>query len=113
LQQRAFARNNDGDLMNQTDASRTSALSSGTVSVIPTNPDALLTRPAFAAALTEAGYPTKPKTLATKATRGGGPPYHRYGPYAVYRWGTGLAWAKARLSPARRSTSEADVSKTA
>jgi hypothetical protein len=37
--------------------------------------DALLTRDATAAALTEAGYPTSPKTLATKATPGGGPPF--------------------------------------
>jgi len=42
---------------------------------IPENLDALLTRDRLAEALTEAGYPTKAKTLATKASRGGGPPY--------------------------------------
>ena len=46
---------------------------------IPSNPDALLRRKLTADALTEVGYPTSEKTLATKASRGGGPPYHRYG----------------------------------
>lgn len=36
--------------------------------------DALLTRAAIAEALTNEGFPTRPATLATKATRGGGPP---------------------------------------
>ena len=75
---------------------------------IPSNPDALLRRKATADALTEAGYPTSEKTLATKASRGDGPPYQRYGRYPLYRWGNSLAWAEGRLSPARRSTSEQD-----
>jgi hypothetical protein len=73
---------------------------------IPTDPDALLTRPQVAAALTQAGYPTSPATLASKATRGGGPPYQRYGPRVLYRWGSSLQWAKARLSAPVHSTSE-------
>jgi hypothetical protein len=73
----------------------------------PIDPEALLTRDQTADALTAAGYPTKPKTLATKATRGGGPPYHLFGPRALYRWRTSLEWAQARLSAPRHNTSEA------
>jgi len=62
------------------------------------DPDTLLTREQTAVALSEAGYPTRPKTLATKATRGGGPPYRLYGPRALYRWADALAWARSRLS---------------
>ncbi len=76
---------------------------------IPDDPEALLPRDKFAAALTEAGFPTSAKTLATKATRGGGPPFQKYGPRALYRWRTGLAWAQDRLSEPRRSTSESEV----
>ena len=71
--------------------------------------DTLLTRDMAAAALTEAGYPVKSKTLATKATRGGGPPYRLFGVRPLYRWGDALAWAQARLSAPRRSTSEKDA----
>jgi hypothetical protein len=77
--------------------------------MIPENDDALLTRRQLAAALTEAGYPTAEGTLATKATRGGGPPYLKYGPKTIYRWGPSLGWARDRLMPARTSTSGADV----
>ena len=42
---------------------------------IPIDPDKWLTRRDTAAALTEAGFPVAEATLATKATRGGGPPY--------------------------------------
>jgi hypothetical protein len=76
---------------------------------IPPDPDALLTRDQTAAALTAAGFPVKAKTLATKATRGGGPPYQSFGPRVLYRWRTTLEWAQARLRPPRLSTSEADA----
>jgi hypothetical protein len=46
---------------------------------IPNDPDALLTRDQVAAALSAAGFPVKPKTLATKASRGGGPQYRLFG----------------------------------
>lgn len=72
-------------------------------------PDALLTRKACAQALTTAGFPMAAATLATLATRGGGPAYHRFGPRVLYRWGTALGWAQAKLSAERRSTSEADA----
>ena len=52
------------------------------------------------------GFPTKPSTLATKATRGGGPPYELWGKKPIYTWGTSLAWAKSRLSAPRTNSSE-------
>ena len=73
------------------------------------NEDALLKRKLAAAALTEAGFETSPATLATKATRGGGPPYEKWGRTPLYRWGPTLAWARARLSPPVRNTSEASL----
>ena len=75
---------------------------------IPTNPDTLLRRDATAEALTALGFQTKAATLATKATRGGGPPFRSFGRIPLYRWGDALAWAEARLSPPRCSTSEAN-----
>ncbi len=76
---------------------------------IPDSPEALLTREATAAALTASGFPVKSKTLATKATRGGGPPFMSFCSRVLYRWGDALAWAESRLSAPRRSTSEADA----
>ena len=71
--------------------------------------DALLTRDQAAAALTAAGFPVKAKTLATKATRGGGPPFQRFGSRPLYRWADALGWAQSRLSPPIGSTSELDA----
>lgn len=70
------------------------------------DPDSLMTRDQIANALTSAGFPTKAKTLATKATRGGGPPYRLYSARALYRWGDALDWARSRLTPVIHSTSE-------
>jgi hypothetical protein len=75
----------------------------------PDDPETLLTRDQAAAALTAAGFPVKPKTLATKASRGGGPPFCRFGAKPLYRWGDCLEWARSRLSAPMRSTSEADA----
>jgi hypothetical protein len=77
---------------------------------IPDNPEALLTREATAEALTAAGYPTARTTLATKASRGGGPRFRKYGPRPLYRWGDALEWARAKLGPVVSSTSELDQS---
>src|SRR5262245_14071754 len=71
--------------------------------------DALLLRDQAAEALTEAGFKTSPATLATKATRGGGPPYRLYGRRPLYRWGDLLVWAQNQLSDLRCSTSERDA----
>ncbi len=76
---------------------------------LPNSAEALLTREAAAAALTAAGYPVSPRTLATKATRGGGPPYSLFSGRALYRWGDAIEWAQSLMSPPRRSTSEADA----
>jgi hypothetical protein len=73
---------------------------------IPGNPDALLTRKPLAASLTEKGYPVRPATLATKATRGGGPPYRLFGRKPLYRWGDALAWAQSCCTEPRCNTSE-------
>ena len=78
---------------------------------LPNSAAALLTREAVAAALTAAGYPISPRTLATKATRGGGPPYSVFSGRALYRWGDTLEWAQSLTSAPRRSTSEADINR--
>jgi hypothetical protein len=79
--------------------------------MIPKNPEALLTRDQTADALTEAGFPVSSKTLSTKATRGGGPPFRKFGTRAIYEWGTSLQWARDRLRGPVRSTSETDASR--
>jgi hypothetical protein len=72
----------------------------------PPNRDALLTREQLAAALTAAGFPIRPKTIATMASRGGGPPFRKWSNRALYRWDEALIWAEARLSRPVRNTSE-------
>ena len=80
---------------------------------IPDDPDALLTRDRTSEALTAAGYRVATKTLATKATRGGGPPYRLFSGRALYRWGDALDWARGLTTPPRRSTAEADAQRSA
>jgi hypothetical protein len=67
---------------------------------------ALLRRKQCAEALTAHGFPVAEKTLATKATRGGGPPYRKFGRVVLYRWDEVLAWAEAQLSGPICSSSE-------
>jgi hypothetical protein len=76
---------------------------------IPDDPEALLTRAMTAEALSAAGYPVKRATLATKASRGGGPRFRRFGAKPLYRWGDALEWAQSLLGPPMCSTSEADA----
>lgn len=71
------------------------------------SPDTLLTRVKTAEALTAAGFPVSPATLATKATRGGGPAFSKFGPRVLYRWCGALEWAQGRTTPVVASTSEA------
>ena len=73
---------------------------------IPTDANARLRRKTLAEALTEAGFPTAEATLATKASRGGGPPFQSFGRIPLYKWGDALAWAEGRLSAPHHSTSE-------
>ncbi len=82
-------------------------------SQLPDGVSTLLNRQQVARSLSLAGYPTSPSTLSTMATRGGGPPFCKWGPRAMYRWGEALAWAEARLSKPRRSTSELDAHQAA
>jgi len=72
-------------------------------------PETLLTRARGAEELTRAGYPTSRASLATLASRGGGPSYRLYSRTALHRWSDLLAWAEARCSAPRKSTSEPDV----
>jgi hypothetical protein len=76
------------------------------MTVVPDDPDTLLRRASLAAALTKKGYQTAHSTLATKATRGGGPPYRLFGRIPLYRWRDALEWAEGRLGPPQCSTSE-------
>lgn len=69
-------------------------------------PHGLLRRPAAAKALTAAGYPIATATLATMATRGGGPPYDIFGRVARYSWSELIAWAEARRKPHRQMAAE-------
>jgi hypothetical protein len=71
-------------------------------------PDAMFTRAKGAEALSDLGYPVTKATLATLATRGGGPIYRRFGKRVLYRGTDLLAWAEKRCTATRRSTSEAD-----
>jgi hypothetical protein len=72
--------------------------------------DTLLSRAETASALTAAGYPIATATLDTMATRGGGPPFRKFGKWPRYRWGNAVDWAQARTSPLVHSTSELDRS---
>jgi hypothetical protein len=67
--------------------------------------DVRLGRKETAAALTAHGFPIAEATLATMASRGGGPPFSRFGSRVVYKWGDALAWANARLIGPATSTS--------
>jgi hypothetical protein len=72
-------------------------------------PDALLRRRKTAEALTTAGFPITAATLATMACRGGGPRYRLFGRVPLYNWSDALAWAEARLTAPRNSTSDGDA----
>jgi hypothetical protein len=79
----------------------------------PISPDARLRRKQVAEALTAMGFPVAPASLATMASRGNGPPYQTWGRVVLYRWGTAVEWAEARMTAPRRSTSEMDASEKA
>lgn len=59
----------------------------------------LLTRKDAAMILTASGFPMSEATLATMATRGGGPPYHLFGKYALYSRDLLMDWARSRMIP--------------
>jgi hypothetical protein len=70
------------------------------------DPAARLSRAQAAEALTRNGYQTAYATLSCLATRGGGPPFEKFGPRVIYRWSDLLDWAKNRTSKPVRSASE-------
>ena len=76
------------------------------------HPTTRLRRSAAAKALTDSGFPTSAKTLATLASRGGGPTYQKFGRIPLYTWSFALAWAESKLSVPVRSTSEIRDKKT-
>ena len=75
-----------------------------TVDSIPA--DARMSRKHIAQALNDCGFPTSEKTLATKACRGGGPPYQLYGKIAIYTWSKTVDWVLTELSKPARNASE-------
>ena len=56
--------------------------------------------------LTSHGYRTAPATLAKLACIGGGPTFESFGRRPLYRETDLLAWAQARSTGPRRSTSD-------
>jgi hypothetical protein len=68
--------------------------------------DTKFTRKELSEALAAAGYRMPASTLATLASRGGGPPFTKFGKWPLYSWSEALAWAKARETPPMRSASE-------
>jgi hypothetical protein len=62
-------------------------------------PDTLLRRSELAEALTAKGHRIAATTLANYATKGIGPLFSLEGKFAIYPWGSALAWAEARLDP--------------
>jgi len=73
------------------------------------NLDTMLKRAALAVALTDEGFPVAEASLATMATRGGGPAFQKFGKTPLYRWGDALDWARSRLSRRVRTTAELDL----
>jgi len=65
-----------------------------------------LDRKEAASFLTSHGYRTAPATLAKLACIGGGPAFESFGRRPLYRETELLAWAKARSTGLRRSTSD-------
>ena len=76
---------------------------------IPDNPDVWLRRKPTAAALNALGLPITPGTLATWASQGKGPPFSKFGRAAIYRWGTTLEWAIAKIEDARPTHAPAEA----
>ena len=83
------------------------------MTIVPEDPETLLPRSALADALSAAGFPISSTTLATKACRGGGPPFRKFGRVPLYRWSDALDWARGRISVLVNSTSELDAGKGA
>lgn len=59
--------------------------------------------------LTEQGYRTAASHLDTLVSRGGGPPFFKYGKYRMYEEQDLLDWAMSRCSGKRTSSSQAEA----
>ncbi len=70
------------------------------------DPQTLLTRTQLAKMLEACGTPLTYHTLATKATRGGGPPFSIFGKNAIYLWSDVVAWVRETIGEPARTTSE-------
>jgi hypothetical protein len=66
----------------------------------------LLTRKQAADCLTMNGFPTRAATLATLISRGDGPRYRKWGARVLYAEADLLTWARSRLRPVARNSSE-------
>jgi hypothetical protein len=70
------------------------------------NCERLLGRKDAAQYLTALGFKTAPATLAKLACLGGGPSFRSFGRKPLYRETDLIAWAEARTTGLRRSTSD-------
>jgi hypothetical protein len=70
------------------------------------DPKTFLTRFQVSEALEACGIPLSYDTLATKATRGGGPPFRIFGKSAIYQWCDVVAWVLETMGEPARTTSE-------
>ena len=74
--------------------------------------DGWVSRRAGSEFLRSHGFPVAVATLASLVTRGGGPPYHKFGKRVLYNRAALLKWAEARLSKPRLNSSEAVFSRS-
>jgi hypothetical protein len=72
-----------------------------------------LDRRETAAALTEAGFPIAASTLATLATRGGGPRYVVFNRRCLYDISEAMRWAEERAGAPAATASEARMAQAA
>ena len=70
------------------------------------DPQTFLTSPQLAGALEQCGIQCSTETLATKATRGGGSPFRKFGKLRLYQWGDAVDWVRETMSEPARTTSE-------
>lgn len=63
------------------------------------------TRQEVAKILTDLGFPISENTLATMGSRGGGPPFSKFGRRVIYDLTEVLSWARARIIPSKRQVS--------
>jgi hypothetical protein len=77
------------------------------VSARELDPDTMLSDIQASEALAEKpGLRIAATTLQTKRSRGGGPPYQKFGPHVRYKWGSLLAWAQSQLTPEVDNTAQ-------